>query len=286
MFWNNPMYEASKLEEDWAKYLAQNMMDNSEWLWVQIINWQNIIESCPNFNNFNSSSHINEKTWEKLNINQINLLKWYNLNNNTYKYDKLQLNSKDKTTLKEIKADKYDTFKWLVEVVAWKLLKEYIESFYKNNEKIVTVKITSEYDDLKSWVDCIVQIKDKISWNISIQWIDIAVTTNDSYLNKKRERTQTYCWELNLSNWDKFNKEIPRRVLEFEPSVFANFMKNYLNQVIDWEDLNPMDNSIVLDEYRKNYFNYHNNEVNYTKLTSDNIKTKTNKKVRNILYIN
>ena len=94
---------------------------------------------------------------------------------------------------------------------------------------------TTDFDDIKSWIDAIVQIGE---WqNSKYVWVDFCVTSNVSYIEKKKNKR--YVTEpKEFQYYSGYNESIPRMVKDFNPEVISHVFEYYLNQIVSWEDPN------------------------------------------------
>lgn len=91
-----------------------------------------------------------------------------------------------------------------------------------------TVLITSNYDDVFSKTDLIIELKkDGVVTPISV---DMAVSRNADYLYTKLSPFITECREYNYKNHRK-ERGMSRVVLAIPPERMATFLSEYMDQV-------------------------------------------------------
>ncbi len=221
MYWWNPIWNVIKSDYEWAWWLVNSLIDYEEKLVEKIWFWQNSIKN----------SDKSKQTQEEKNI-----ANWFRFNNKSYKSDKLVMSEKHKKLLIEFSEDPNYIFKNIVEVISRELIYKYLRTIKSLENSRVKVVNTSDFDDVVWWVDIIVEIENE-KWEISLIWLDIAVSNNDKYLVNKTNRTQTKCIEYNLSCKRDINTKFLREVLQINPEIMWKLLYLYLVKVEKWESV-------------------------------------------------
>ncbi len=128
----------------------------------------------------------------------------------------------------------------------------------KFKEKWIKVLKTSEYDDIKSWVDYILIGKD---WQKL--WVDLTFSTNEEILSKKRslesilpieflaaveeKEYDERDWKLLLK--DARDSRMKKFVLNMEPQFMQFFVSGYIDQVASYDDPDEILEDVALDSW-------------------------------------
>lgn len=212
---------------EWMEIMVNNLCRHNDKLSLKIWEWQSAIKK---------TNWFHKKTEWK------NISNWYNwiIDEHSYSYKNLEISDHFSWLINDFKQDPNDIFNKMIEYVIRDLLqrklKDRLSSLYEKDrknfwDKRVSVKITSDYDDVRSWIDLILSFEwDKKEKNKYI-WIDVAISWNEDYLVEKSIRRDSIPTEFNLSKG--FNKDnlIPRRVISLHPEILSHFIYNYLTQI-------------------------------------------------------
>lgn len=170
-------------------------------------------------------------------IDQENMIKWYKKNPKGYPkiwYPKRKFHIKkkeDRDIVKTIEKEHYSNLNYVLETMLVHIFKQGIQEKRKDSD----VFKTTNFDDIISWIDAIVQIGE---WkNSRYVWVDFCVSSNVAYIEeKKNKRLITEPKEFQHYSW--YNESIPRMVKDFNPEVISHVFEYYLNQIVSWEDPN------------------------------------------------
>ena len=139
-------------------------------------------------------------------------------------------------------------------------------------DKWIRVIKTSKYDDIKSWIDYILEIWTE-DW-IEYIWIDLTLSSNHEIIEWKNNRKKTNPLEFSIIRTWKSQEsmvEIPsnirlnmdRKVLVLEPNFVQIFLYEYMDMVRVKEDVNQINDSTVeiaieetISRYKKEKFEY------------------------------
>lgn len=115
-----------------------------------------------------------------------------------------------------------------VKNIAEMAVRDVLEAYFRKKGIKVKVFITSDYDDIFSKTDFIVELeKDGIVTPISV---DMAVSRDVAYLRNKFSPFLTECREYNYKNYRK-ERGMSRVVLAIPPERMATFLSEYMDQV-------------------------------------------------------
>jgi hypothetical protein len=228
--------------------------------------WQNAIKKWEN--------------WEKIIQKDHNIYLWYNTESKkTYSSDKLVQNKRNTELVAKFKNDPNYIFKNIIELLSRELLYKHIRSIEDFKDHDIKIYNTSDSDDIFWWVDCIVEISKDWEWNEESFWIDVAVTNNHEYLEKKSQKNQTFCLEYNLFKWKNPTEKMPRIVLQFKTEIMAKLVTEYLRLIWEWKFTNILNLYNDICEKKEN-------ENVYETLDAKTIIESTKAKTLNILNLN
>jgi len=195
--------------------------------------WEIIKGNLTNFN------------WINLDDEDIsNLMNWYNSYKYIYSYPEYEhkLSKKWKWIFEKINKDKWkEDIMWLVEIAIWRLLQVEFEKRWYD----VRVRKTSNFDDITSWIDYIVEYLDN-NWNIwEVIWIDFTISERwaDSLVKniKKYSSPEDYKKYYERKTQEKIWK-IPRVVMKLSRDLAYSFTNNFFISVLEeWQLLDNED---------------------------------------------
>lgn len=167
---------------------------------------------------------------------------WKEIQDHSYQAASWKISPERSLLFQEFRSDPNYHLKNLVEVVGRQLMEEIFRARGLNPN----VMLTSDSDDVFSWVDLIVELRTK-GKPVEYTGIDIAISKNPYYLAKKEKRTETICYEFNAFKGYK-NKSMPREVFAIPPRVMAKFLTRYMQQISLYGAIKPHE---VLNFFRE-----------------------------------
>ncbi len=178
-----------------------------------------------------------------------NLLNWYDWYKFIYSYPEKEhkLSKKWQWIFEKINKNKWeDDLMWLVEIAIWRLL----QTEFENKWYDVRVRKTSNFDDITSWIDYIVEFHNK-KWDISeVIWIDFTISerwADSLYKNvKKFSYPKDYKEYYEKRNWKKIWK-IPRVVMKLSRDLAYSFTNNFFITVL--EEWHLLDNEDIQENF-------------------------------------
>lgn len=158
-----------------------------------------------------------------------NIAKWYlqESKSRTYQGRNWKIDPKYVALFQEFRSDEFYHLKNLVEVV----MREIVElTLISEGFQDVQVYRTSDNDDVTAGADLIAKIRKSDGSGYTFA-IDLAVSGNEKYLGKKRERTETKCREYNRYAGMPLDTPMDREVIAIRPEVMGYFLVQYLDAV-------------------------------------------------------
>ena len=210
-----------------------------------------------------------------------NLLNWYESYKIIYSYPETEhkLSKKWKWIFEKINKQKWkEDLMWLVEIAIWRLL----QAEFEKRDYDIRIRKTSNFDDITSWIDYVVEYYDN-NWNVNeVIWIDFTISDRwaDSLAKnfKKKSYPEDYKKHFEKRNWRKL-KSIPRVVIKLSRDLAYSFTNNFFITVL--EEWHLLDNDNISEN-----FEYALQDVRWLNIGSskfeishvlENTKSKTNK---------
>lgn len=165
-----------------------------------------------------------------------NIAKWYldESKSKSYQARNWRIDPKYAALFQEFRSDEFYHLKNLVEVV----MREIVEiTLVAEGFTQVQVYRTSDTDDVTAGADLIAQLQ-KSDGSKQTFAIDIAVSSNTKYLEKKQERTYTRCREFNAYMGKASDTPMAREVLAIAPEVMGYYLVQYLKAIGQGKALN------------------------------------------------
>lgn len=150
---------------------------------------------------------------------------WGESRSRSYQAPSWRISPERSELFRQFREDPNYHLKCLVELVARGLVEEMLRS----DGIDATVTVTSDSDDVFSGVDYIVEIRNPDGGKQYVG-IDLAVSDNPEYLEKKGMRTETVCYEFNAF-MRHGKRTMPRQVFAIPPSVMSRFLVEYVESV-------------------------------------------------------
>lgn len=251
MLSTNTSQSTSSYEQflNFLEYKSHGLKEN-------IMRWQNIIG--------HADTNWTPKQAEK------NILSWYKFNSVSYHAKSYKISPEKQEVLEKFQKDPYYIFKNMVEIMGRDLVSKYLRNTLKSQledeNSRLEVFISSDADDVFSWVDLICKIQN--NGEIQYVWIDIAVSQKEEYLTEKSEKmTSTKCIEFNMCQRIPYDTKMPRKVLAFSPKIMAEMLSQYLSSIEKGEYIDTLElyNNISKQNIQ--------DTKNMTKLKVDNLLT-------------
>lgn len=172
-----------------------------------------------------SPDFINKKILEAKNIKR-----WYiEENKSTYEAPDYKVQDKWLVLFQKFREDKYYHLKNIVELATKGLLTE-LMGFADIDATLVR---TSDADDVFWGTDIILTYNTPTGKEY--MGIDVAVSEDKKYLDKKEARTETLCREFNKVH-QLGERRIDRVVFAFPPEVMATFLSEYMKRIAtEWQ---------------------------------------------------
>ncbi len=158
-----------------------------------------------------------------------NIAKWYLNESSSRSYEgrNWKVDPKYLVLFQEFRSDEFYHLKNLVEVV----MREIVElTLVAEGYREVQVYQTSDNDDVTGGADLIAKIRKPNGSGYTFA-IDLAVSSNEKYLEKKRERTETKCREYNRYADMPIDTPMDREVISIRPEAMGYFLVQYLDAV-------------------------------------------------------
>lgn len=157
--------------------------------------------------------------------------KWYQREYELHSYEARI--PEERFLLQKVKNDPYHYLVNLVEMVARAPIQEMLRSEGINTR----VFLASEQDNIISGVDLI--IEEQTPDGVRYTGIDIAISKNLEYIEKKEKRVYTTCREFNAYKKHGEKRNMPRQVFAIPPIAMAKFLQKYMNGVITNKTMDP-----------------------------------------------
>ncbi len=184
-----------------------------------------------------------DSNWEELNQHEQNIVNWYKSQQRWYpwrpknKRKFIYRNQRDHAIIQEIENCEYTGLKKALEIMLKDILAAHIR---KSVWESAQVFLASEYDDIKSWIDAIIKID---NWNDpSYLGVDFCVTTNQKYINEKKEVEYTNPHEFSHHIWEDITMK--RIIKDFNPQVISIVFNYYIKCISQWKDISGSIDSV------------------------------------------
>ncbi len=197
--------------------------------------------------------------WNEINPQKLHKIDSADLDNLSSWYEKYKiissyptnkdriLSERDENLIDEIKSKKWNLdLMNLVEISIWGLLEKSLEDSGFN----VRVRKTSDFDDLKAWIDYIVEYLDENRNITNLVWIDLTTSGDYHTIDRKKDRKTTtpldYIDYIKSRKWIEIKNYIPRLVLHIDRDFAFSMTNKYFEQVVkkwdllDWEDISDI----------------------------------------------
>jgi hypothetical protein len=210
-----------------------------------------------------------------------NLLNWYNDYNIIYSYPEgvNKLSKKWDWIFDKINQNKWEEdLMWLVEIAIWRLLQAEFEKRWYD----VRVRKTSNFDDITSWIDYVVEFNNK-KWEIyEVVWVDFTISekwADSLYKNvNKSSNPKDYKKYFEKKNGKKLWK-ISRIVMKLSRDLAYSFTNNFFITVL--EEWHLLDNENIKENFKYalediKWINTWNTKFKISHVLEDT-KSKTNK---------
>ena len=181
-----PSIQHSPITPDPLKYTlsqGRNPLEKKELL-DTIDAWQNAIKGRHRLRNMSER--------DRTRAERINQWYWNEVLSRKYEARSWRITPERALLFQQFRSDPNYHLKNLVEVVARGL----VEDMLRAEGKDVVVSLTSDSDDVFSGVDLIVETR-LLTGEKEYLGLDIAVSKNSEYLQKKEQRSNTICREFN-----------------------------------------------------------------------------------------
>lgn len=226
-------------------------------------------------------SDINRSNLDNEDISQ--LLNWYENYKIIYSYpeNKHKLSKKWKWIFEEINISKWKSdIMWLVEISIWRLL----QNEFEDKGYDVRIRKTTNFDDVTSGIDYVVEFKDE-QWNLSdIIWIDFTISeiwADSLYKNLKKEAHPEDYKIYYEKKYNKKLKTIPRVVISLSRDLAYSFTNNFFFDVLEKGHL--LDNEDIKENFEYAIEEIQKLDIWSKKFQISNKVEQTNKKVIKIL---
>lgn len=176
---------------------------------------------------------------ESLTTEEKNIFQWYTerLSSATYQAPNWKISPEKSILFQKFRSDPWYHLKNLVEIV----IREFIEADLRdqgyNDAKVWR---TSDTDDVCAWVDLIVEIPKTATQPVEYFGIDVAISTNERYLEQKQTKKVSECSEFNAYKW-KRGMIMDREVYSFSPKVISYFLSSYMRSIMKWVTPAPLE---------------------------------------------
>lgn len=258
------------------------------WSWSITVPDENNILKLKDLNNI--WKYI-KNTWidlDKINLDDIdmsNLINWYNNYKIAYSYPEREnkLSKKWKWIIEKINNDKWESdIMWLVEISIWRLLQNKFEKEWHD----VRVRKTTNFDDITSGIDYVIEFFDK-NWEIiNVIGMDFTVSkkwADSLYKNIKKEAFPEDYKYYHEKKYGKKLKKVSRVVFTLSKDLAYSFTNNFFTEVLEkWMLLDNEDideNLSLAIQELKNKSNIRN-----VKFVISNTKEKVSSNVDKLLY--
>lgn len=184
---------------------------------------------------------IPEQDEQSLRAERIQKWYWKESQSRSYQAPNWRITPERAALFHKFRSDPNYHIKNLVEVVSRVLVEETLRSCGEDAH----VVMTSDSDDVFSGVDLIVEQKAE-DGSKHYTGIDIAISENPRYLEKKALRTETTCREFN-SYKRHGNKVIAREVFAIPPRVMAGFLSEFMDKIANGDTISPAETMLLLE---------------------------------------
>lgn len=211
---------------------TRDSLEGNEQLMLSLLEWNE--ELVTQWNIFEMALE-KKSLGQALNQKERNVCKWYeslgkwypgtSKNERNFEYRDIR----DYHIIEEIESQEYHWLKKAIEV----MLKDILSLHFKKHIwEFAKVFLSSDYDDIKSWIDAIVAIE---KWGQThYTWIDFFVSSKTGKFREKGKRKKTNPKEFSHHMWEYI--EMERIVKDFNPRVVGLVFNYYLKQIIRWND--------------------------------------------------
>lgn len=218
-------------------------MKKPDLVWVpdenNVLDYRELWSVCKALKMLDNWEQLPDIIWTNSKKYLDNLEEWYKSYKIIYSYpeNERKLSPKEIKKFRDIEESKQGLdIMNLVEISAWR----YLEKKFHDNWEDVRIRKTTNYDDVKSWMDYIIEYKTRgDDWEkivSDVVWVDLTVSDDKMTLYRKSLREKSAPKDYLKMMKSRKNKKIwfiPRLVWKIDKNLIYSFTNSYFIKVLE-----------------------------------------------------